>query len=127
MDEWHGKHPLPWDYFNTFNRASGENLDWFWQRWFFEPNYIDIGITDVATSGTGTRVTLANLGGMPAPVDLVVRYADDTSETLHQTPAIWRADPARATVSLAKKPQSIQLEHGIWMDADTKNDSWAAH
>jgi len=32
----------------------------------------------------------------------------------------------RATVSLAKKPQSIQLEHGIWMDADTKNDSWPA-
>jgi len=126
MEEWHGKHPQPWDYFNTFNRATGENLDWFWRRWFFEPNYIDIGITGVAPSSNGATVTLANVGGMPAPVDLVVRYADGTSETLHQTPAIWRADPTRATVSLAKKPQSIQLEHGIWMDADTKNDSWPA-
>jgi hypothetical protein len=126
MDEWHGKHPLPWDYFNTLNRASGENLDWFWRRWFFEPNYIDIGIADVATAGNGARVTLANVGGMPAPVDLVVRYTDGTSETLHQTPAIWRADPARATVSLAKKPQSIMLEHGIWMDTDPQNDSWPA-
>jgi aminopeptidase N len=126
MDEWHGKHPSPWDYFNTFNRASGENLDWFWQRWFFEPNYIDIGISDVATTGNATLVTLANVGGMPAPVDLVVRYADGTSETLHQTPAIWRADPRRATVTLGsgKKPQSITLAHGIWMDADTTNDRW---
>ncbi|HEX7978375.1 MAG TPA: M1 family metallopeptidase [Gemmatimonadaceae bacterium] len=129
MDEWHGKHPQPWDYFNTFNRASGENLDWFWRSWFFEPNYIDIGITGVAASGNGTQVTLANVGGMPAPVDLVVSYADGTSETLHQTPAIWRADQKRATVTIAsrKKPQSIRLEHGIWMDADTKNDSWTAH
>jgi Peptidase family M1 domain len=114
MDEWHGKHPSPWDYFNTFNRASGENLDWFWQRWFFEPNYIDIGISDVATTGNATRVTLANVGGMPAPVDLVVRYADGTSETLHQTPVMGSG----------KKAQSITLAHGIWMDADTTNDRW---
>ncbi|MBW8770864.1 MAG: M1 family metallopeptidase [Gemmatimonadetes bacterium] len=128
MDEWHGKHPLPWDYFNTFNRATGENLDWFWRSWFFEPNYIDIGISGVTTSGSGSTVTLANIGGMPAPVDLVVRYADGTSETLHQTPAIWRTDLRRATVTIAssKKPQSIQLEHGIWMDTDQKNDRWSA-
>ena len=125
---WHGRHPTPWDYFATFDDATHRNLDWFWQRWFFEPNYIDIGITGVAPAGKGTRVTLANVGGMPAPVDLVVRYADGTSETLHQTPAIWRADPGHATVTLAsrRKPQSIHLEHGIWMDADPKNDSWPA-
>ena len=128
MDEWHGKHPQPWDYFNTYNRVTGENLDWFWRSWFFEPNYIDIALTGVATSSNGSKVTLTNIGGMPAPVDLVVTYADGSTETLHQTPAIWRANPARATVSLAKKPQSIQLEHGIWMDTDTSNDSWpAAH
>ena len=70
--------------------------------WFFEPNYIDQRVTSVATSGSGTRVTLENIGGMPAPVDLVVRYADGTSETLHQTPAIWRADLRRATVTIAR-------------------------
>ena len=105
---------------------TGQNLDWFWRSWFFEPNYIDIGIAGVATQGNGARVTLANIGGMPAAVDLVVTYADGTTETLHQTPAIWRADPRRATVTLAKKPASIKLEHGIWMDADTTNDSWPA-
>jgi hypothetical protein len=128
MDEWHGKHPQPWDYFNTYNRVTGENLDWFWRSWFFEPNYIDIALTGVATSGSGTRVTLSNIGGMPAPVDLVVIYADGSTETLHQTPAIWRADPRRATVTLAssKQPRSIKLEHGIWMDADAKNDGWPA-
>jgi hypothetical protein len=128
MELWHGKHPQPWDYFATFNRATGENLDWFWRSWFFEPNYIDIAITGVTSSGSGTQVMLANVGGMPAPVDLVVRYDDGTSETLHQTSAIWRADLRRAsvTISTRKRAQSVQLEHGIWMDADTTNDRWPA-
>jgi hypothetical protein len=128
MDLWHGKHPTPWDYFDTFNRAAGENVDWFWRSWFFEPNYIDQKVTGVVKDGAGYRVTLENVGGMPAPVDLFARYADGTSETLHQTPAIWRADLRRATVTIAtrKTVQSIQLEHGIWMDADTTNDQWTA-
>ncbi|HEV2644529.1 MAG TPA: M1 family metallopeptidase, partial [Candidatus Elarobacter sp.] len=25
MDRWHGKHPIPWDFFNTFNDVSGKN------------------------------------------------------------------------------------------------------
>ena len=128
MELWHGKHPQPWDYFATFNRATGENLDWFWRSWFFEPNYIDIAITGVTSSGSGTQVMLANVGGMPAPVDLVARYDDGTSETLHQTSAIWRTDLHRAsvTISTRKKAESIQLGHGIWMDADTTNDRWPA-
>jgi hypothetical protein len=29
MARWHGKHPLPWDTFNPFNDASGQNYNWF--------------------------------------------------------------------------------------------------
>ena len=25
MDRWHGKHPIPWDFFNSFNNISGKN------------------------------------------------------------------------------------------------------
>ena len=24
MDRWHGKHPIPWDFFNTFNDVTGQ-------------------------------------------------------------------------------------------------------
>ena len=76
----------------------------------------------------GYAVALRNVGGMPAPVDLALRYADGTGETVHETPAIWAADPSRATVVVAsRKPlASLALEHGIWVDADTTNDRWAA-
>ncbi|MBK6929425.1 MAG: M1 family metallopeptidase [Saprospirales bacterium] len=35
MDRWKGKHPTPYDFFNTWNEVSGQNLDWFWKPWFY--------------------------------------------------------------------------------------------
>jgi len=126
MDRWHGKHPIPWDFFNSMNDLTGRNLNWFFDAWYFSNNYIDVAVRGVTRTPNGYRVALENIGGMPAPVDIVVKYTDGTSETLHQTPAIWQANlrhaavivPARRTVS------SVALDHGIWMDAETSNDSW---
>jgi hypothetical protein len=128
MDRWHGKHPIPWDFFYTFNDASGQNLNWFWNAWFFSNSYIDVGISSARKTAGGYAVTLANVGGMPAPVDLVVTYADGTTETVHETPAIWAPNVTRATVAVvARKPvKSIALSGGIWMDADASNDRWVA-
>jgi hypothetical protein len=128
MDRWHGKHPIPWDFFNSFNDATGRNLNWFWQSWYFSNNYIDLAIASVTRAGSGYRVVIDNIGGMPAPVDVAVAYADGTSATLHQTPAIWRASQRRATVVVPtkKRIRSIELADGIWMDADSTNNRWAA-
>jgi hypothetical protein len=128
MDRWHGKHPIPWDFFYTMNDATGQNLNWFWNAWFFEHSYIDLGIAAVARTASGYSITLDNVGGMPAPVNLVVTYKDGTTETIHETPAIWAPNVKRATVQLvAKKPvQSVGLSGGIWMDADPSNDRWTA-
>lgn len=127
MARWNGKHPTPWDFFASVNDITGRNLDWFWRRWFFDNAYIDIGIAGVRSTGGRTTVTLDNIGGMPAPVDLVLTYADGTSETAHQTPAIWERDGRRATVTLSTRGRvrRVTLQGGIWMDADTTNDRWA--
>lgn len=128
MTRWHGKHPAPWDFFYTFNDVSGKKLDWFWTNWYFSNNYIDLAVTKVAPTKAGYAVTLENIGGMAAPVDLKLDYADGSSTTLHQTPAIWQRDQHRAvvTVPAPKKLSSVTLDGGIWMDADTSNDRWSA-
>jgi aminopeptidase N len=41
---WHGKHPMPFDFFNSMNTGAGQNLNWFWQRWFFEDGYPDLAM-----------------------------------------------------------------------------------
>ncbi|GJG88773.1 peptidase [Gemmatimonadetes bacterium T265] len=128
IERWHGKHPLPWDFFNTVNDVAGRDLDWFWRAWYFSNSYIDLGVDAVRPTPTGCAVALRNVGGMPAPVDLVLGYADGTSERVHVTPAVWAADPARATVAVAtrKTLRSLALDGGIFMDADPSNDRWSA-
>jgi len=126
MDRWHGKHPIPWDFFNTVNNLTGRDLNWFFEAWYFDNSYIDLAVRGVTRTANGYRVALENIGGMPAPVDVVVSYADGTSQAFHQTPAIWQANVQKALVTIpARRPvMSVKLDHGIWMDADTKNDSW---
>ncbi|RIV23789.1 M1 family peptidase [Fibrisoma montanum] len=128
ISRWNGKHPTPWDMFYTFNDATGKNLNWFWQNWFFSNNYIDHAIRQVTTSAGQTTVTLQNIGGYVAPVDMVVQYTDGTKETFHQSPAIWQANQSQAVVKLPTKKtmQSLALEGGVFMDADRSNNTWKA-
>ena len=128
MDRWHGKHPIPWDFFYTFDNVSGRDLNWFWNDWYFSNGYIDIAVNTVARTGAGYSVALKNIGGFDAPVDLVMTFSDGTTTTVHETPAVWRANQASATVSVPtrKTLRSLALGHGIWVDADTTNDRWSA-
>jgi len=128
MDRWHGKHPTPWDFFNTMNNVSGRNLNWFWNDWYFSNHYIDFGIASATRSGDGYGVALENIGGMPAPVDIVATFADGSTQRVHESPAIWQANLARATVRIVthKQLSTLALDHKIWLDADTTNDSWRA-
>jgi hypothetical protein len=124
MNRWHGKHPIPWDYFNSMNSASGQDLNWFFHNWFFTNGYIDLALTSANKTAQGTVVTLKNIGGFAVPVNLKVSYADGSSETLHRTPEIWRTNQQQATITLppAKAVQSVELVNGLFMDADTSND-----
>ncbi|MDQ2768076.1 MAG: M1 family metallopeptidase [Gemmatimonadota bacterium] len=128
MDRWHGKHPTPWDFFNSMNDVSSQNLNWFWNDWFFSNHYIDLAIKSATKSDDGYSVVLENIGGMAAPVDIVASFADGSTQRFHESSAIWRANLARATVRLVshKTLSSLALDHRIWLDADTTNDGWRA-
>ncbi|MFT3682295.1 MAG: M1 family metallopeptidase [Ferruginibacter sp.] len=126
MNRWNGKHPVPWDFFNTFNNVAGKNLNWFWNKWYFEPSNIDLAIRSVKQVGKQYTVTLENLGGMPAPADLVLNYKDGSKKTIHQTPAIWEKNQNKTTVTVsAEKPvELISVDGGIFMDANTEDNTW---
>ncbi len=128
IDRWKGKHPTPWDMFNTFNDVTRQDLNWFWNRWFFTNSYIDLAISAVTRTGSGYMVTIDNIGGMPVPIDLRATFGDGTSAVIHQTPVVWATDARRASVAILtrKTLQSVILDGGIWMDADSTNNRWTA-
>ncbi len=126
MATWHGRHPSPWDFFYSFNTTTGRDLDWFWQRWFFANSYIDRRLVGVARTGDGYRLSVRNVGGMPAPFDVVLTFADGSTRRVHQTPAVWKADPDMATFTVPtdRPVRAIRLDGGIWMDATPADDGW---
>jgi hypothetical protein len=44
---WKFKHPTPADFFRTMEDASGMDLGWFWNGWFYTNNYLDLEIVSV--------------------------------------------------------------------------------
>jgi hypothetical protein len=123
---WNGKHPIPWDMFNTFNAATGQDLNWFFNRWFFEPNYIDLAVADVQKTEGGYIVEVANHGGMPIPFDVTVTYADGTQGSFRQNPALWQNSPHAATIALGTTQDitRLVLDGGIFMDATPPDNTW---
>lgn len=122
MNTWNGKHPIPWDYFNSFNTSTGKNLNWFFNNWFFTNNYLDIAVKGI--SADKKMITVENIGGFAIPFDVVITYADKSKVILHQTPVIWEKNQKTAKIILksTKKILQIQLDGGIFMDATPENN-----
>ena len=71
-------------------------------------------------------MAIQNVGGMPAPFDVVVTYDDGTTETFHQKPSVWQKDSKAVSISLktTKPVASLKLDMGIYMDALSKDNEW---
>ena len=89
MEDWHGKHPTPLDFFGSVNAGTGRNLNWFWKRWFYDGGYPDLAISDVRHKDDAWTIVVANKGGKPVPVDLTIEYKDGSKEKIHRSIAVW--------------------------------------
>jgi Peptidase family M1 domain len=89
MEDWHGKHPTPLDFFGSVNAGTGRNLNWFWKRWFYDGGYPDLAISDVRHKDGAWTVVVTNKGGKPVPVDLTIEYNDGSKEKIHRSVAVW--------------------------------------
>ena len=105
MNRWNGKHPIPWDFFNTFNNTSKKDLNWFWANWFFSSYYIDLAITKAEKTKNGYLLAIDNIGGMAAPFNVVATCSDGSSETFHKTAEVWKANQKHVQTAINTKKQ----------------------
>jgi hypothetical protein len=129
MNNWNGKHPIPWDYFYSMEKGSGKDLDWFFYNWFFTPSYIDLDLAKVDKTGKGYVLDIKNIGGFAVPFDVIATYDDGSTETFHQTPIVWENNQKEISVNIktGKTVKSLKLEGGIFMDANEKDNTWTAN
>jgi hypothetical protein len=66
---WNGKHPMPYDFFNSMNAGSGVNLNWFWKRWFFDNGTPDLAIGKFTNRKKKKSVIVEMKGNKPVPID----------------------------------------------------------
>jgi aminopeptidase N len=91
INQWHGKHPMPYDFFNCMNSGSGKNLNWFWKRWFFDNGVPDLAISKVKKNGINYTVTIEAKGTKPVPVDLNI-FLEDGTLTQHRSIEVWKKE-----------------------------------
>lgn len=121
---WHGKHPMPYDFFNAMNAGAEVNLNWFWKRWFFDDGVPDLALGSVKNKGRKKCVTVVRKGEKPVPVDLTVTFTDNSQLRLHRTIAVWQGDAQEVDLHFSTKKtiQNITLGSTYVPDVD-KSDN----
>jgi hypothetical protein len=74
---WKFKRPTPADFFRTMEDASGVDLDWFWNGWFYTTDHVDISIENV-------RLFQANTQNPQVEKELLRRQENARPKTLSQ-------------------------------------------
>ncbi|MEP6614910.1 MAG: M1 family peptidase, partial [Mucilaginibacter sp.] len=87
---------------------------------------IDLSLDNVEKTSGGYNLAIKNIGGFAVPFDAVVTYADGSTETIHQTPIVWKKDQKNISVKIKtdKEIKSVTVDGGIFVDADMKNNTW---
>lgn len=126
LRSWAFKHPYPWDFFNTVETVSGQDLDWFWRSWYYETWVLDQAIAAVEREPGGTRVTVRNLGDAVMPVRLRVQRADRTETWIVIPVAAWLNGADVASVVVPGGPvEAVSIDPtASFPDVDRSNNEW---
>lgn len=128
LREWSFKHPTPWDFFNTIERVAGQDLDWFWNSWYYETWVLDQAVESVTRDGSGTVVTIVDRGFVPMPTRVRIETADGGT-LLREIPVEhWLRGETSAQIRVPGSAGDVlQVEidpDHAFLDIDRTNNSW---
>lgn len=90
MERWNGKHPIPWDFYFTFNEAVGEDLSWFWKPWFFEFGYPDLGIKNYNLKNNILTIEVEKKGIIPIPIKISLIKDNNLIKEVYYSADVWK-------------------------------------
>jgi aminopeptidase N len=98
INQWHGRHPMPHDFFNCMNTGAGRNLNWFWKRWFFDDGVPDLAIKSVRRISKSYEITVESKGTKPVPIDLDIRFTEGPLKKVHRNISVWESGNSIVTI-----------------------------
>ena len=112
IKNWNGKHPMPYDFFNSINEGSGKDLNWFWKPWFFEGGVLDMAIKAVEKTNDGYSIQIENKGLKALPIDLTLTYNDGFKETKHNSIGIWQNGDKAVLIKVITSKKLVKVVMG---------------
>jgi aminopeptidase N len=124
---WTGRHPYPYDFFNTVDDVSTQDLGWFWDSWFFEPWPLDQAIASVKKDGPSVAITIEDRGLAPMPIELAITRAGGKTERMRIPATVWMQGARTYVARVARTPDVMRVEidpDGLFPDMDRNNQLW---
>jgi hypothetical protein len=124
---WAFKHPQPWDFFNTFNDVSGQNLNWFWRAFYYDTWTLDQAVAEVRPGRNGTTITVADLGLAPMPARLTITLADGRVMKAEIPVERWLAGARKADYVVKTSSPVVKVEidaERVFPDVNRDNNVW---
>jgi len=124
VNQWHGKHPIPYDFYFSFSNALNQNLDWFWKPWFFDFGFPDVAIKSVSVKKNKIKITIEKIGSMPIPIALKLMYKDGSQKDLYENTGIWKDGKSMKELSYSVDSEvaKVVLGRDDIPDADKSNN-----
>jgi hypothetical protein len=119
IKRWAKKSPTPYDFFNTFENVSGEDLNWFWNSWYFNLGYADLSIESL-DKGT---LAVKKIGNRPVPVTVKIEYKDGSTDYQMKGPGVWKDGSSLYKWKLpnGQNVKTVILNHDV-TDVDQLNN-----
>jgi hypothetical protein len=128
---WLYRHPVPWDFFHTFESVAGIDLDWFWVPWFYGPGISDLAIADVEVHSMSGRnhvvAAVRNDGTVISPVVLRITTVDGATTIVDVPATRWFGGQKEISVEGTVDGDVAKVEldpDGLYADVDSSDDVW---
>lgn len=127
VSRWNSKHPLPYDFFFTFNDVAGEDLSWFWKPWFFEFGYPDLGIKKVEINGKEIETVIEKTGNIPTRIEITFEFSDGTKDVTKLSARTWKNSTGKVRIKYVteKKLKKIVLGNKHIPDSNRNNNVYS--
>jgi len=130
IKRWAFKHPSPEDFFKTMNDASGEELNWFWNEWFYQTWTLDQAVTEVKYAEENPNLALIQLENkrqMVMPVLVEITEKNGHSERIKLPVEIWQRSGSYTLKYKSTSPVvSVKIDPDKQIpDIDDSNNYWS--
>ncbi len=121
MRRWNGKHPIPYDFFNTFNDYLNRDLSWYWKPWFFEFGVPDLAINSFNKKDNLLEVEIKRIGNIPIPIKISFMKDGLAVKEIYNTAEVWKSGNRTFTVTIENPGEFDRIVLGDVKIPDVNN------